>query len=311
MKVLVDHFGVRDSPRAPAPPGFQAVLRARPRGPRRREALGALPDSRAGPTLADLDPYAEALLEAFGLDGCVWGSDWPFLDLADEPAMAPPRGPAALAARRGRPRAGAVGQSRAAVRLRRRRRDAGARPAPLRVALAGAGMISRYHLLAWRTLGGGSELVGVCDPDLGRAAGARAGVRHPRRLSADPTPCWTRPARRARHRLAARDAMRPGRGRGRARHRRALPEAARADAGRGRGAGRGASPAGCRLMVHENWRFRPWYRRLRALDRRRVRWASCCPGRSCATLLLGPAAGCHRPAPGARSASPSWRTSSG
>jgi len=27
----------------------------------------------------DAWPYVHALVDAFGLDGCLWGSDWPFL----------------------------------------------------------------------------------------------------------------------------------------------------------------------------------------------------------------------------------------
>ena len=41
--------------------------------------------------------------------------------------------------------------------------------APLRVALAGAGMISWYHLLAWKKLEPRVRLVAVCDPDTTRA----------------------------------------------------------------------------------------------------------------------------------------------
>src|SRR5438270_11266324 len=43
-------------------------------------------------------------------------------------------------------------------------------PEPLKVALAGAGMISWYHLVGWRSLGERVRLVAVCDPDAGRAA---------------------------------------------------------------------------------------------------------------------------------------------
>src|SRR5258708_29353683 len=41
---------------------------------------------------------------------------------------------------------------------------------PLQVALAGAGMISWYHLVGWRNLGERVRLVAVCDPDAARAA---------------------------------------------------------------------------------------------------------------------------------------------
>ena len=41
---------------------------------------------------------------------------------------------------------------------------------PLNVALAGAGMISWYHLAGWRNLGERVRLVAVCDPDAANAA---------------------------------------------------------------------------------------------------------------------------------------------
>jgi D-apiose dehydrogenase len=40
---------------------------------------------------------------------------------------------------------------------------------PLKVALAGAGMISRHHLIAWATLADRAKIVAVCDPDMDRA----------------------------------------------------------------------------------------------------------------------------------------------
>ena len=41
---------------------------------------------------------------------------------------------------------------------------------PLQVALAGAGMISWYHLVGWRNLGERVRVVAVCDPDEAKAA---------------------------------------------------------------------------------------------------------------------------------------------
>src|SRR5271170_236358 len=43
------------------------------------------------------------------------------------------------------------------------------RTAPFTVALAGAGMISRYHLNAWRKLGNRVRVVAIADPDSARA----------------------------------------------------------------------------------------------------------------------------------------------
>src|SRR4030095_9910705 len=39
----------------------------------------------------------------------------------------------------------------------------------LRVALAGAGMISWHHLTAWRNLGERVRVVAICDPDADKA----------------------------------------------------------------------------------------------------------------------------------------------
>jgi predicted TIM-barrel fold metal-dependent hydrolase len=36
----------------------------------------------------DLDPYVDELLEAFGARGCIWGSDWPFINVHRRPTYA-------------------------------------------------------------------------------------------------------------------------------------------------------------------------------------------------------------------------------
>lgn len=81
VKVLVDHFGVRDLARGIHQPSFAAVL-ALGRGGNAAVKLSApFRVSRQPADFADLDPFAAALLAAFGSDGCIWGSDWPFLGL--------------------------------------------------------------------------------------------------------------------------------------------------------------------------------------------------------------------------------------
>lgn len=135
------------------------------------------------------------------------------------------------------------------------------RSTPLRVALAGAGMISWYHLTAWRNAGSRVRVVAVCDPDPRRAA-ARAeefgiarvyqdaavmfasetidalDVASPRETHA----AWVEAA-------AARDidvlCQKP-----------LTPTLAEAEGLVARVGSR------VRLMIHENWRFRPWYREL-------------------------------------------------
>jgi predicted TIM-barrel fold metal-dependent hydrolase len=86
VSVLVDHFGVRDLSAGPAQPGFQAVLALGRDGNAVVKLSAPFRASTQGGD--DLAPYAEALLAAFGLDRCVWGSDWPFLDIPGKPVYA-------------------------------------------------------------------------------------------------------------------------------------------------------------------------------------------------------------------------------
>ena len=136
------------------------------------------------------------------------------------------------------------------------------KPEPLKVALAGAGMISWYHLVGWRNLGERVRLVAVCDPDVAKAAkraeefsipnvyrdadamfGAEAidalDVASPRQTHA----AWVEAA-------AARGidvlCQKP-----------LTPTLAESEALVRRVAGKS------RFMAHENWRFRPWYRELK------------------------------------------------
>jgi predicted dehydrogenase len=133
---------------------------------------------------------------------------------------------------------------------------------PVKVALAGAGMISWYHLVAWRNLGARARLVAVCDPDL----------RHARRRAEEfgiPGVYQDAQAMLAGETVDALDVASP-----RQTHaawveaaadrsidvlcqKPLTPTLAEAEALVRRVEGR------TRLMVHENWRFRPWYRELK------------------------------------------------
>ena len=135
------------------------------------------------------------------------------------------------------------------------------RSAPLRVALAGAGMISYYHLVAWSHAGGRARVVAICDPDSTRAR-KRAGEFGIARVydSAD--------AMFAAETLDALDVASPrethavwveaaaARGIDALCQKPLAPTLGEAEALVSRVGGR------VRLMVHENWRFRPWYREL-------------------------------------------------
>jgi predicted dehydrogenase len=135
--------------------------------------------------------------------------------------------------------------------------------APFRGALIGCGFVSQYHLAAWREVSGAS-LVALCDLDAGRLARASEQVpdariyREATDLFAagglDFVEICTRPeshvalvalaARHGVHVLCQKPAATT-----------AEDLQAMVDA---------CDKAGVRLMIHENWRFRPWYRALRA-----------------------------------------------
>ena len=138
---------------------------------------------------------------------------------------------------------------------------------PLRVALAGAGMISWYHMVGWRNLGERVRVVAVCDPDPAKAKqrAEEFGI---------PNVYTNRDAMLSAETIDALDVATPRQ-----------THAAWVDAAVARGidvlcqkpmtptlaesvalARRVQSHAEAgkaRMMVHENWRFRPWYRELK------------------------------------------------
>lgn len=93
VKVLIDHFGVRDLSRGLDQPGFQAVLRLGREGNAVVKLSAPFRISGEPGAYGDLKPFARAVIEAFGIENCVWGSDWPFINLG-----APMRYAAALQA---------------------------------------------------------------------------------------------------------------------------------------------------------------------------------------------------------------------
>jgi D-apiose dehydrogenase len=141
-------------------------------------------------------------------------------------------------------------------------RPAGLREhAPLRVGIIGAGMISRHHLIGWSRLGDDVRVVAVCDPDLARANqraeefGIAAVAGHAEAMLDE-------------HALDVLDIISP-----RETHARYVELAA--DRGIDVLCQKPLTPTlaeaatlirrvngRIRLMVHENWRFRPWYREL-------------------------------------------------
>ena len=79
IRVVVDHCACPDVARGFDQPGFQAVLELGRSGNAAIKLSGPFRYSRQAWPHADCEPYVQALIEAFTLDNCVWGSDWPFV----------------------------------------------------------------------------------------------------------------------------------------------------------------------------------------------------------------------------------------
>jgi predicted dehydrogenase len=133
---------------------------------------------------------------------------------------------------------------------------------PLKIALAGAGMISWYLLVGWRNLGDRVRVVAVCDPD-GAKAAKRAEEFSIPHIYRDPEAMFDA------EKIDALDVASPRqthagwveaaamRGIDVLCQKPLTPTLAESDALVRRVAGKS------RLMAHENWRFRPWYRELK------------------------------------------------
>lgn len=132
----------------------------------------------------------------------------------------------------------------------------------MKIAIAGAGMISRHHLLGWQRLAPEVEVAAICDPDRGRAQ-SRAAEFGIAQVHTDAEAMLAETA------IDALDVASPrethagwvmaaaARGIPVLCQKPLTPTLAESDALVRAVAGR------IRLMVHENWRFRPWYREAR------------------------------------------------
>jgi predicted TIM-barrel fold metal-dependent hydrolase len=79
-RLIIDHFGEPDPSRPILQPGFQAILRLG-RDTDAVVKLSAPFRTSAQPfPHVDVDPFVAAVVDVFGLDRCVWGSDWPFIN---------------------------------------------------------------------------------------------------------------------------------------------------------------------------------------------------------------------------------------
>jgi len=89
VRVLIDHCGRPTPGDGLGQPGFAALLRLAAAG-RVHVKLSGYSKFAASPyPFEDTWPYIHALVEAFGLERCMWASDWPYLRAAQRQDYGP------------------------------------------------------------------------------------------------------------------------------------------------------------------------------------------------------------------------------
>jgi predicted TIM-barrel fold metal-dependent hydrolase len=88
VRVLIDHLGRPDPHLGTDEAGFQALLALADTGRAVVKLSGAFRESHRPYPFDDLDPFVKAISEAFTPQNCVWGSDWPFLNIDPKPDYA-------------------------------------------------------------------------------------------------------------------------------------------------------------------------------------------------------------------------------
>jgi predicted TIM-barrel fold metal-dependent hydrolase len=83
VRVVVDHCGRPEPAAGLDAPGFRELLRWGRAGRAVVKLSGCVKVSHEPYPHADLLPFVRALVDEFGPDGCVWGSDWPFLRMPE------------------------------------------------------------------------------------------------------------------------------------------------------------------------------------------------------------------------------------
>src|SRR5205807_1809188 len=76
---MFDHFGRPDPTQGLGQPGFRDMLEFGRSGDHVVKLSGPFRSSLLGYPYTDVDRFVAAAAEAFTLDRCVWGSDWPFV----------------------------------------------------------------------------------------------------------------------------------------------------------------------------------------------------------------------------------------
>jgi predicted TIM-barrel fold metal-dependent hydrolase len=88
VKLLLDHMGLEGVDGGLDQKGFQAVLRLGRETDAVIKLSAAFRSSRLPPFYRDVDPFVDLVLQAFGVSRCIWGSDWPFINMTCRPTYA-------------------------------------------------------------------------------------------------------------------------------------------------------------------------------------------------------------------------------
>jgi predicted TIM-barrel fold metal-dependent hydrolase len=79
VRIVVDHCGRPTREGGLEQPGFRALLELGDTGRAYVKLSGLVKISREGPPYRDAWAFVAALVDAFGVDRCLWASDWPFI----------------------------------------------------------------------------------------------------------------------------------------------------------------------------------------------------------------------------------------
>jgi predicted TIM-barrel fold metal-dependent hydrolase len=84
-KILVDHCGRPDPSRGVGEKTFQGLLRLSDYSEMFIKLSGPFRESHEPFPHRDLDSFVHQIVDAFSVKRCVWGSDWPFINMGSKP----------------------------------------------------------------------------------------------------------------------------------------------------------------------------------------------------------------------------------
>ena len=90
VRCMFDHFGRPDTTKGIDQAGFRDMLEFGRSGEHVVKLSGPFRSSVQGYPYTDTDRFVTACIEAFTLDRCVWGSDWPFVRMDERVDYGPP-----------------------------------------------------------------------------------------------------------------------------------------------------------------------------------------------------------------------------